>query len=404
MTTVRVFACDPPTTHLFTGNAHDALLIGEIISVDEVSITVTSIEFIVSAYNACGGFYREQIQPDTVRVIKNEEMHYFDVGHYVLASLNQEDDVFIVANGIYEIELVELQDFTVWHVQAEDELISALYSDFVNQQGRYRYNVWNLRDGYIIRYQEDSRIIIFDSNSILPQDIQPRDIREVGEESTTMPTYGIYFCTGLIWIMVLNTFRLFVREIRNRRTEEREWRVPNMLPNDFTLRETIKDMCNPLLVMLIAAGGLTFLLWIIDWISAWYFYLIVASLAVIFIISWFMATDRITWNVKVEGNSMKLNFFNLDFKALRKSISVDDIRVEKRSNGNIVLFTKEGRLFTVWKQNAAYGLMLAFLFPDEIDTLDVVNQQCMEKKCTACGAPIYGKRCEYCGARVRKSH
>ena len=185
MTSTRVFACDPPTTHLFTGNAHDTLLIGEIILIDEEYITVQSIEHIISAYNACGGFYREQIQPDTVRIIKNEEIYHFDIGYHVLASLNQEDDVFIVANGIYQIELVDLLDFMVWYVQVEDNLISALYSDFVNQQGRYRYNDWNFSSGRVIRYQEDVEIIIYDSSSNLPQDIQPRYTSEVEWGSLT---------------------------------------------------------------------------------------------------------------------------------------------------------------------------------------------------------------------------
>jgi hypothetical protein len=140
MNSTKVFACDPPTTHLFTGNAHDTLVIGEVISVDERHITIQSIEHVVSSHDSCGGWYREQIQSDTARIIKNEEMSHFDVGHHVLASLNQEYDVFIVANGIYQIELIELLDSMVWHVQAEDTLISALYSDFVNQQGRCYYS------------------------------------------------------------------------------------------------------------------------------------------------------------------------------------------------------------------------------------------------------------------------
>ena len=209
MTRTRVFACDPPTTHLFTNNAHDTLLIGEIISVDEKYITVQSIEHIVSAYSSCGGFSRKQMQPDTVRIIKDEEMQHFDVGHNVLASLNQKDGVFIVANGIYQIELVELLDFMVWHVQAEDKLISAMYSDFVNQQGRYRYNDWNLSDGHVIRYQEGDPIIIFDSSSNLPQDIQPRYISEVEGESltTTMVILMSIFVTSFVGLIIFSKLK-----------------------------------------------------------------------------------------------------------------------------------------------------------------------------------------------------
>ena len=220
-----------------------------------------------------------------------------------------------------------------------------------------------------------------------------------------------YFFIVLIWILVLNTVRLFLRELRNRRIEVTEWRAPNMLPNDFVLRESIADMLSTFLVMLLTACGLTIFLQNINWIDTWYSYLIVAILAVVFITSWFMSTDRITWKVVVKDNFMEINFLNLDFESLRESIHVEDISVEKRSNGNIVLFVDEWRLFTVWRQNAAYGLMVELLLSDEEIALlpdfteeeITARQQRVERKCTACGAPTYGKRCEYCGVRVRKS-
>jgi hypothetical protein len=164
-----VFGTDP-NDHLMR-NDHDTLLIGEIISIDEDEMLIQVVEHIVSAHDLTEGDGQRQLKPDTVRVvIRDEQMGNFHVGDYLLASLNQEEDLFIVAWGVYKLDLVEPLDVPMWHVETDDMLTSIILSDFINQEGRYTYSV--REDGKVIRHQEDAEIVIYDPNP--PTEIQPR--------------------------------------------------------------------------------------------------------------------------------------------------------------------------------------------------------------------------------------
>lgn len=188
-----------------------------------------------------------------------------------------------------------------------------------------------------------------------------------------------YFFIGLIWILALNTVRLFLREVRKRHIEVREWIAPNMLPNDFIVRDTIGEMCTPLIVMLIAAGILTYFLLGVDWIEGFVFYLILIGLALTFVISWFTATDRITWYASIKDNFIKIIFF-LNFKFLNEAISVEDITIERRSNGAITLFNNDIRLFSVYTGSAAYDLMVEFLQENKVQESTFTSRNFREEK------------------------
>jgi len=175
-----------------------------------------------------------------------------------------------------------------------------------------------------------------------------------------------YFFIALIWLLALNTVRLFLREVRKRQIEEREWRAPNMLPNDFIVRDTVGEMGTPFIVMLISTGILTVILLNKDWIESRNSYLILISLSLTFIISGFIATDRITWWATVRNNSIKMNFLNIDFADFREVIPVENITIQRRNNGTITLFNNEIRLFSVYTTSESYDLMVDFLQKNEV--------------------------------------
>ena len=177
--------------------------------------------------------------------------------------------------------------------------------------------------------------------------------------------YLNYFFIGLIWLFALNTVRLFLQEVRKRHIEVREWRKPNMLSNDFIVRDTIRDMFNPLIIMLIAAGILTVLLLNINWLGSRNSYIFLIALVLAFIISCFIATDRITWWAQVVNNYLTINFLGLNMKVL-KDIPVADLSIERRSDGRIVLYNNDIRLFTIYPVSEAYDLMVEFLETNEV--------------------------------------
>jgi len=189
-----------------------------------------------------------------------------------------------------------------------------------------------------------------------------------------------YFLIGLILILALNTIRLFLKTLIKRRAEVREFRIPNMLPNDFVVRVHIKEMWLPFSIMLIAAGILMVLLRNIDWVGSWYSYLLLIALTLTFVIAWFKATDWITFSAIIRNDSIKINFLNIDFKALGAPISIDDITIEKRNDGTIILYHEDLRLFPVEPTNEAYKLMVDFLQENEILESDFASQSVAREK------------------------
>ena len=173
-----------------------------------------------------------------------------------------------------------------------------------------------------------------------------------------------YLFIGIIWLFALNTVRLFLQEVRKRHIEVREWREPNMLPGDFIVRDTIRDMLNPLIVMLIATGILTYFWFFVNWLGLRNFFIILITVTLIFIISCFIATDRITWWAKIKDNYLTINFLNFNFKTLR-DISVTDLTIERRKD-RIILYTADIRLFSIYTVSEAYDLMVEFLQSNEV--------------------------------------
>ena len=150
-------------------NDQDTLFIGEIIEIGNGEITLLPQDFIMSLYTVSertnpGGFRPHQA------VVPREFLNSnFEVGDRVLASLNNIDgEKFEIAWGMYRINWVNQAGWQVWEVDTGDSLTGAMLSDFVNQDGRFKYSV---RNGMVIRHQGDSDIVIYDPN---PPEIQPR--------------------------------------------------------------------------------------------------------------------------------------------------------------------------------------------------------------------------------------
>jgi len=198
-------------------NDHDALLIGEIISIDEREVVIQAVDYIVSAYSLNEGAAEQQLRPEAIRIIRDEQIGDFHVGDHVLASLNQNDgdpsDLFVIAWGIYRIDLVDELDWQVWYVETDDMLRSIVLSDFVNQEGRYTYSM--REDGTIVRHQEDVEIVIYDpdpSTEIQPREgddeAQPDDDGEVDrpEELSNTPMLITIGITSAVLVAVIIWF------------------------------------------------------------------------------------------------------------------------------------------------------------------------------------------------------
>ena len=214
-----------------------------------------------------------------------------------------------------------------------------------------------------------------------------------------------WFFTVLIWLLVLNTTRLLFKELRKRHIEVRDGTTPNMLPNDFVIRDTPRDFCVPFLIMFASTIGLTLGLQNIIEI----YLLIMIILALIFFFSWHEATDRITWIVTVENEFMTLRYFNIDFiraflnhstlskvahfwlvtSALKEPLSIKDESVTalKHSNGDIEIFKGGKHLFKVETTHTAYELMVAYLISHEkfllennVNEADIFVEDVVEEK------------------------
>ena len=175
LSTTTVFGMED-LTRLFMGNYHDTLVIGEVTSIDDGEVVIEVEDYIVSAHSVEAGAEGRQVRPEVARVSGALDwLADLEVGDYVIASLDQSEDAFVVAWGIFKVDSL---DYETLHVEAETTLLSALYTDFVNRGGVYSYEVRG--DGRVIRLQGDAEIVIYDPD---PPGIQPRDDDEIiGED------------------------------------------------------------------------------------------------------------------------------------------------------------------------------------------------------------------------------
>jgi len=163
-------------TRLFMGNYHDTLVIGEVTSISDGEVVIEVADYVVSAHSVETGAEAEQLRPEVARVSGALDwLADLAVGDYVIASLNQSDDVFQVAWGIFRVDSL---DYETLYVETESTQLSAMYSDFVNRGGVYEYEI--REGGRVIRLQGDADIVIYDPD---PPGIQPRDGDEIiGED------------------------------------------------------------------------------------------------------------------------------------------------------------------------------------------------------------------------------
>jgi len=200
ISTTIAYSADPD--HHLMNNDHDTLVIGMVVAIYEDEIVIQAIDFITSE----NGIDRPQLTFETARITGDNRLSNLQVEDHILASLNQEGDLFVVAWGIYQIELTYMLGWQVWYVETGDTMRSALLSDFINQEGRYTYS---MRDGLVIRHQGDAEIIVYDPDP--PSEIQPRigenaACEDEEEELPSMTTFAFvggasFLIVGVAWMM-----------------------------------------------------------------------------------------------------------------------------------------------------------------------------------------------------------
>ena len=137
----------------FMNNDHDTLLIGEVIQItaenEGVEVVIRATSFIVGAYSMNPN---AQLRPEIARVI-NVRPRHFNVGDYVVASLNQDGDRFRIAWGMFEVDSLDYRTLTI-NPQNRPELWEA-HTDFINRGGGYGGQVIFARSESTIAHVEE---------------------------------------------------------------------------------------------------------------------------------------------------------------------------------------------------------------------------------------------------------
>lgn len=183
-----VYAAD--ALYRFMHNDHDALVVGEIISVDESSVKVRVEKSIISGKDLNVSSAKKQIKlseanivpPFSYNLFFNKEGSSIDgpeAGDYVLLSLKKYKSGFKIAWGAYKVDGLDYKDLSVVLPVNHDiwsRMEAAAINTFVNSDGKITEFSFD-GDTKTVRAGEE-QIVIFDGEEENEEESLPEDINK----------------------------------------------------------------------------------------------------------------------------------------------------------------------------------------------------------------------------------
>jgi len=181
--TTDVYAAD--ALYRFMHNDHDALIIGEIISIEGDNTIVRVEKNIISVRDLNANSPKKQLKPKEVNIISPFGYNFFynedgssmiepSVGDYVLVSLIKSAKGFKVAWGAYKVDSLDYRNLSVVLPEGSStwaRMEAAAIKTFVNSDGKVTEFSFD-GDRKIVRSGED---IIFNGSNEDETDVMPED-------------------------------------------------------------------------------------------------------------------------------------------------------------------------------------------------------------------------------------
>ncbi|WP_313757770.1 hypothetical protein [Tissierella sp.] len=176
-------------------NDHDALIVGEIISIDENDIKVSVEKNIISNKDLNNYAARKQLNLSEVNIISSFRYTFFydendnegnpSVGDYVLMSVLKSGKGFEIAWGAYKVDSIDYKNLSVIlprYVSMGYKMEAAAIKAFVNSDGEI--NEFFFDGNKEIVYAGEEKTIIFDGNIQESEEISSDDINNIEKEGS----------------------------------------------------------------------------------------------------------------------------------------------------------------------------------------------------------------------------
>lgn len=174
-------------------NDHDALIVGEIISIDENDIKVSVEKNIISNKNLNDYAVRKQLNLSEVSIISSFRYTFFydendnegnpSVGDYVLMSVLKSGKGFEIAWGAYKVDSLDYKNLSVVlpkYASMSCKMEAAAIKTFVNSDGEI--NEFFFDGDKEIVYAGEDKTIIFDGNIQESEEISSDSINNTKKE------------------------------------------------------------------------------------------------------------------------------------------------------------------------------------------------------------------------------
>lgn len=187
-----VYAAD--ALYRFMHNDHDALVIGEIISIDENNVKVQVEKCIISAKDLNKSAVKKQLKLTEANVASSFKYGFFydeqdsskanpSVGDYVILSLIKSGSSFKIAWGAYKVDSLDYKNLSVVlpeNASMSSKMDAAAIKAFVNSNGKITEFSFD-GDTKTVRNSKWGTVI-FDGNKEESKDIAPDELTDTPKD------------------------------------------------------------------------------------------------------------------------------------------------------------------------------------------------------------------------------
>ena len=178
----------------FMHNDHDALIIGEIISIDENIVKVRVEKGIISAKDLNKSAVKKQLKLTEADIVSQFKYGFFydehdsskanpSVGDYVLISLKKSGTSFKIAWGAYKVDSLDYKNLSVVlpeNARMSFKMDAAAIKAFVNSDGEI--TEFSFDGGAKIVRAGEEGIVIFDGSDQEGEDIEPDEQYNISDD------------------------------------------------------------------------------------------------------------------------------------------------------------------------------------------------------------------------------